>query len=337
MEYVSPIQKIISKMSLRGKLIENLLEFLFSNNYFIFGGTVRDYIIPDKKRSPSDFDIGVNDIEEAIIEIEKKLSFSFFIERDIIKCNNIIAHCKLILKYKFRENMYFVIDISKKEVIGSNIDFDVNGIFMTEKSTYKIIDKMKNYSLSQIINNIQNKQFKIMKSFNVPEKSRWGMGIKESSKQLLEFIKFMERTSKMLNRGWKLDGQLIEDIFQPCLIKKISNLDDRCRICTNKFNKYELELNCCKQILCFSCCYEYIKARFGNSEIPCPFCRGDPFGWKTLNDVQNENLIDLPTFDELGITGGIITTYEGIWSNHEEHSALRNNISLVYSDNDINY
>src|SRR5579885_2079614 len=168
MEFDLPKQKIISKTSLRGKLIENLLDFLFSNKYFIFGGVVRDYIIPKKKKCPNDFDIGVDSIKDAIENIERQLSFCFYFEKESIEYNKDIVHSKITLHYKFRDNMKFILDISPKKIIGSNLDFDINGIYMTEKFTYKIMDKLKDYSLSEITNNIQNKRFQIMKSFDIP-------------------------------------------------------------------------------------------------------------------------------------------------------------------------
>ena len=275
--------KIITKNSLKGKLIDNLIEFLFSHNYFIFGGVVRDYIIPERKREPSDFDIGVENIENAIKKMVKGLSFSFIIKKESLEYKNKIVHSKLILNYKLRTDITFIIDISNKNIIGSNLDFDANGIYMTDKFTFKIMDKLIDHSLSNIIMNIKNKKFKVMKTFKLPEKNRFQMGIRNNSKDLLEYIKFMERTCKMLSRGWKLNKQKLEDIFNPCLIKKVLNKDSKCCICFDIFNKFEIELFCCKQLICFSCCFDHIKARFNNSEIACPFCRGDLFGWKTIN------------------------------------------------------
>lgn len=293
-------ERVVNK-SAKCKLVNSIIKLIFENGYILFGGAVRDYHLSKQKTYPVDFDIGVSDISLAIKYLVENLKFCFDIETNKCKNNNdVIVHAKLNLKYKFpksnspKELIEFCVDISDKSVVGSNLDFDVNGVYMTNDRTYNLVDSMPSDSLCKIIDQINKKRFSVLKTYVKPNNSRFQFGISENSKKLVEFIKIMERVCKMLNRGWKLNGQNLEEIFDPCLIKEMCNENDKhCTICGDDFKKYELELYCCKKIMCFVCAIAHVKSRFNNSEIPCPYCRGDPFGWKTINDnpagSSNEN------------------------------------------------
>lgn len=276
------------KKSMKDKLIEQLFAYIFTNNYLLFGGTVRDYVIPakGKKVYPTDIDIGVDNVKSAIDHIQKNLNFCFDIETDIIngKASEII-HAKVTLTYKFSTKpIKFYIDMSNKKVVGSNLDFDVNGIYMSDIRTYKLVESLNPYSFTELIDKINKKKFNILKTYKPPAGSRTQLGIVESSKKLVEYIKMMERTAKMLHRGWKLEKQTKEEIFEPCLIHVMVEADEEkaCGICGEEFDKYSLQFNCCKKLSCFGCALNHVKSRFNNTEIPCPYCRGDPFGWNTI-------------------------------------------------------
>ena len=297
-------ERAVRQGSAKHKLVDALIKLFFENGYTIFGGCVRDYIIPKYKLYPVDFDIGVDDINEAKTIIINTLCFSFDIEEENIDNNGEINHSKLELTHRFsstKKPIKLTIDISLKKVIGSNLDFDVNSIYMTNDRSFHLVDSIQYNSLTEIINNINRKKFRILKTYKKPIQTRTQMGINESSKKLIEYIKMMDRTSKMLSRGYKLSDQILEEIFEPCLIKKIDNstsnecnISNTCNICASNFKPYELELDCCKQIICFSCAINHIKGRFGNTDIFCPYCRGDLFGWKTTkgntyNDEEEED------------------------------------------------
>ncbi len=287
------MQEPFDKDTCKGKLFKEICELIFSNHYTLFGGTIRDYKISKHKLYPYDIDIGVDDIKSAQKKLIERLKFCFDYESIKNKKKGKTVHIKLNIKYKFDKNIEFCIDISNKQVIGSNIDFDVNGVYMPDKYTYCIVESLSGLELTEIISNINKKRFKIISKYNRPVIKR-NRSIKKNSEKLMEFIKMMQRVSKMLNRGWKLHDQVLEDVFNPCLIKELdeSSLDEfdkDCGICSETFKKYELELNCCKKIICYTCAIKHIKSRFNNSEIPCPYCRGDPFGWLTTNNSINQN------------------------------------------------
>jgi len=300
-------QKRVVKESIKCKLVDELINLFFASGYIFFGGGVRDYIISKKKLYPTDFDIGVNNVKNAKENLITSLKFTFKIEdEDIIK-NNKIVHSKLKLTYKHKESLVLHIDISYKKVVGSNQDFDVNGLYMTNHKTFHLVDSLSSHNLADIIIQITKKKFKVLKTYKKPEKSRMQIGVANSSKKLIEYLKIMERVSKMFGRGWKLNKQKLDEIFEPCLIKKI-NIDEteekNCAICTTEFKTYELELYCCKNIMCFTCAIGHVKERFNNSEIACPYCRGDPFGWETNgysreNDAVEEEEIEEPEEVEL--------------------------------------
>ncbi len=287
-------ERTIRRGSIKHKLVDALIKLFFENGFTLFGGCVRDYIIPKNKLYPVDFDIGVDNIDEARTIITSALLFSFDIEEDNTENNGEINHSKLKLIHKFssdKKPIKFCIDISFKRVIGSNLDFDVNSIYMTNDRSFHLVDSLEYNSLTEIIDNINHKKFRILKTYKKPMRTRTQIGINKSSKKLIEYIKMMDRTSRMLSRGYKLCDQKLEEIFEPCLIKKINECgetdsEQECNICTSKFKTYELELDCCKQMICFSCTLNHIKGRFGNTDIFCPYCRGDPFGWKTIRGDQ---------------------------------------------------
>lgn len=286
--------KIIRKTTTATRLIDELINMFFKNGFILFGGCIRDYIISKKKTYPHDFDIGVDDIEQAIKIINDTLGFTFNISESSTFRENAISHSKLTLEYKFSSKKHPIvlyIDIVPKSIIGAHLDFDVNSICMRSHSDYYIVCNDDSLlSLISIIENINKKKFKVMRTYSKPDFDRRQMGTKINSLRLIEYIKIMERTAKMMSRGYKLNNQKLGDIFEPMLIKNTtqSQKTSECNICSNTFKKYELELNCCKQLICFTCALNHVKGKFHNSEIQCPYCRGDPFGWNTIESTFSD-------------------------------------------------
>jgi hypothetical protein len=279
-------QDLVVKTTIKAQLVDALIALFFEKGYIIFGGCVRDYILTKKKYYPMDFDIGVDSVYDANKTIKDALKFSF----EIMDVDSHQTHSKMILTHKHlksTEPLEFIIDISERNVIGSNLDFDVNGIYMPDAYTFKI-PRTINISLMSIVNNINKKKFRILKAYKPPNVARI-QDIASNSAKVCEYVKMMDRTVKMLNRGWTLNKQNLEDIFVPCLIKKTCDIEEKiCFICSTDYRQYELELDCCKKVMCFPCALNHVKARYSNSEIMCPYCRGDPFGWKT-NGGNNQS------------------------------------------------
>lgn len=273
------------------KIIENLIDFLFEEEYFLFGDIVINYILPskNKKKYPLDINISVYSINESIEQIKAGLSFCFDIKINSINGrNDEQIHATLILTYKFANAIVMNINLFTGEYSVSDVNFDMDGVYMTDRKTIKLVDKLEVESFSELMNNINKKKFRILTKFSPPVGSRAQLGIPESSTKLIDFIKTMEEVTKMFNRGWKLDKQKLEEVFDPCLIHAVDRNNDnqKCELCDNKFHNYSLELYCCKKNICFNCSVEHVKARFNNSEIHCPYCRGDAFGWKTIKPIQ---------------------------------------------------
>ena len=324
--------KVINN-SIKSKLIDSILNLIYNKGYILFGGAVRDYIIPKNKLYPTDIDIGVDNITTALKDLSTELQFCFDVKIDKLMVHGVNHHTKMQLTYKFLNSINFCIDISNKKIIGSNLDFNVNGIYMTNERTYHLVSVLPAKSLCEIIDKINQKKFQIIKTYKRPQLSRSKSGIEISSKNLVEYIKMMDRTSKMLNRDWKLDKQNLDDIFEPNLIKliDINNVEGpnkTCVICSNYFKKYELQLDCCKTNMCFNCTLKHIKSRYNNSEISCPFCRGDPFGWKT---IKIDGLIESSGND---FNSEIEYDYE---ENAIEHSITEIEDDLIYDDDDVSF
>lgn len=297
---MSSIQQIVVKRTLKYKIVNDLILLFFKHNFFIFGGCVRDFILSKNKYYPYDFDIGVDNIDNAKEKLIDALEFCFNIESDdIISKENNVVHSKLKITYKHNatlDPLIFIIDISHKSIIGTNVDFDVNSIYMPNSKTFTLVDSISNTYLIDVIENINKRKFSIIKRFPAPQLSRCEEGIVNNSQKVLEFVKFMERTSKMLNRGWKLKKQNLTDVFDPCLIKEVQ--PDVCTLCRDTFSKYEIETNCCKKELCFTCAVTLIKTNYHNTEINCPFCRGDLFGRKTNHQYYMLQSRDQQTYDD---------------------------------------
>lgn len=266
--------------SIEFTLIDSLFKLIFENQGIICGSPIREYILPlkDNKKCPAELYIWVNYMESFYKTIQSSLKFCFDIKTENYHKNMIMQ-----LKYKFQTNITFIIHIYQKNFPIPNMFIDVNNFTMTHPENYIIPTDI---SIIDIANKINTKIFKVLKTFKIPKGNRRQLGIVESSTNLLCFIETMYHTTLMLENYWTLDGQYIEEIFEPCLIKKTEH-NDNCDICDEQFNKYELELNCCKKVICFKCAINQVKTRFDNSEINCPFCRGDLFGWKT-NKLMSE-------------------------------------------------
>src|SRR5271166_36355 len=119
-------QDLVVKTTIKAQLVDALIALFFEKGYIIFGGCVRDYILTKKKYYPMDFDIGVDSVYDANKTIKDALKFSF----EIMDVDSHQTHSKMILTHKHlksTEPLEFIIDISERNVIGSNLDFDVNG------------------------------------------------------------------------------------------------------------------------------------------------------------------------------------------------------------------
>lgn len=307
-------------------LINKLINFAFEHEYILYGNIIWNYMLVDPKKRviPKVIDLIKHPsikMKDAIKKINDNLKFTFEINKidrhmniegnnehmnedinedndenidnDKDKDKNLTINLELTYNF-FKDNpIKFNLNIHTESIILNEQIFDIDNIIMSNDRTFKLIDDVPSCKFIEIFNNIQSKKFKLNQKFSPPTKSRNKLGITEASNDLLIFIKSMNKTRLLLEKGWKLSDQKIENIFNPCIIHKI-NVNTVCNICNNdlKIYTYGIKLNCCSQILCFNCCIKHINAKFYNSEISCPYCRGDLFGWNTTNTnnlIQHNN------------------------------------------------
>lgn len=279
----------------KNKIVEELFKLLLQT-YSIKGSSVREYIISNKiSEEPINFDVNSMNVMSVDKLIKDNLKFCFNISKRESENNNIIntkLHLKLV--YKFASDVIInitVCEIDPNNMTKDKIDFDIDGLCIIKNlNTYTLCNTL-DYSLGEIINKINLKVFKIMKTFKQPTTSRIQTQIKASSTKLMEFLEIMHKTNNMFIQGWKLDNQQLQDVFEPLLMYESDNLNEdnnKCNICNDKYIKYCLKLYCCSKTLCFQCAIDHVESRFANSEIPCPYCRGDPFGWKTIDINTNK-------------------------------------------------
>ena len=263
----------------------------------IDGGWVRDFVI--RGEIPNDLDLFVRNIPETVKLIKLILGMTFN-----VKCEEndddynidrkgvrIVAEHRTLPSANDPNKKYILsIDINDKAFCTTPPDLDVNCLslssqHMTVKNPLSIAD------LSQIINNIKNKEFVILFKQTKSLISR-SNNIKINSDYVMISIKMQARIAKRLNGGWQIHKinnspteilKYLRKIFNECVIQ-YSKDDGMCALCQEEEfgDKFCCELVCCKNKICFSCAHKHIKARYNNSSIECPYCRGDPFGMKTL-------------------------------------------------------
>lgn len=287
-------------MNKRETLLADLFELVFEQKFNVFGLSAINYFLTEPKNTNTTSINIFKDSEKDVCVLAKKLKkilrFSFDITmhykryEEYDECSydseeeeedEIIRQVTMSLKYKYKKNIDFTINIHHGPFYNLNFTFDFEGICMTDKNTLTINKAVSHsYSLIDAMKSITNKKFRILPSFCVCEHNRKEMGIKQSTKRLLRYIDASKEVVDVLNQGFTLqEDQKLEEIFDPCLIAETAQ--QPCSICHNNMQKYELKLYCCKQFMCFNCSYDYIKSRSDNSEIFCPFCKGDPFGCHT--------------------------------------------------------
>ena len=264
------------------KFIQEIIDYVFEMNYWLYGGTIRDYILPKKKVMPNDIDIGVDDTDHALTCFKTYFEDKFTI--DEIKEDELISYNKhTTIKMIHKEvNDEIMVDISEKKNIGSRLDFDVNGIYMLDNFTYKLVPVLNLLNIGDIMRKINRKKFNLINIY-YPKESRNESNIVKNSLELIEFLKIMYRTTKMFKKGWRLENQTLTEIFKPCLIDNLGK-SLNCTICSKELNDYALKLNCCEKQTCFECGLKFIKNKFYDQEIFCIFCHGDPFGWHTCKE-----------------------------------------------------
>lgn len=261
--------------------IDRLIDILFKNNYMIFRNVVTEYIIL-KKRYSSLIEIisrkiNICKIFKDIRKVLKNNEFNILNENKITDdVNN-----KILLEIQDKNKIIIKLIIYPYNKINDTEIIDIHKLYMKNYDNYLT---SSNNNVIDIINNVNNKRFNILiEEIKKPVVPRMNDIISNSDK-LLYFVCVMRDISLMLNNGYKLNSnQQLENILKPCLIKKMNNNQLNCNICYNKMEKYECELFCCKKEICFTCLINDINARYNNSEIMCPYCRGDLFGWDTIN------------------------------------------------------
>lgn len=298
---------------LRNKIINIILISAFECNLSLFGGAVRSMIL---KEAPNDLDLSYSNTinkDSFLVKIS-----SFF---DISKQEtpyNILMSESYILKSKIVDELSIKIDLVPENMLGVDQDFDVNALKMTDLQTIKIVPNQKNLDIFDVISNIKNKKFTLLKTFGFCP-VRTGSTIIDNSKYVVNYLKIQLRTAKMIENGWQCNNfsnnlsleynniKDYEQIFNPLLFAENKHIDT-CTICMCiPKNKYILEVKCCKKPFCLTCILDYVKERFNNSEISCPNCRGDPFNLKTVNMnkytdtiIQQPNNYDIYEIQEYG-------------------------------------
>lgn len=282
----------------------NVLKLLFSQQCVIYGGTVRDFIIPEKKKKiiPTDIDLFVDDLNYSLKILKILFANDYKIEEVKMEqptyTNKISKSMKLVDNF---DNSEIILDISeKKDGFGNKLDFDINGIYMTDFLTFKLPKELGEESLGELISKINSKKFSIIPIFKIETQAQCFrqkdyLSKVANSLNLIEFVKMMSRTCNMLKRGWKLVDQELFDIFEPCLIEYVGPVKKNCKFMNCEIQQYGLKLYCCEEIVCFCCTLKYIKKNFYQNEICCPFCFCDPFGWNTCsrnNRVQESSESD---------------------------------------------
>lgn len=264
-------------MALRLKILDQLIETLFEIKGCLAGDVLNDYILAKRKTSPNLIEFYCTNIKEKFNKFKERVKFCFHIEQKKY-CVDKSKTYHMILIYKFDEKIKFNI-LFQVQPYSLTTLFDIDHIYMKDKNNYYVGDKI---SLVDIINQINQKKFTILNTYKPPEVTRVQMTVKNHSPLIYDFVRVMHKTCVYLDKGWKLKDQKLEDVFNPCLITSIDReKEQECLICSNGLKKYEIKLHCCGKIICTNCAMDQIVSRYDNTDISCPFCRGDLFNWKS--------------------------------------------------------
>lgn len=296
----------VSKKTLASKLLKDLYQLFFNKDLCVFGISVIEYFLSTPRICSSNIDICIPDEREIPIIIKKLanvLSFSYDIHVKLLgerknisdsddeshdpECtcghsndmNNIIMG-QMDLHYRYVKGVCFHINIHKGPLDEMDFVFDFDAIYALNMETISVNNFCSNYTLADAVKAANEKKFRVIGKQRAPDIDRLDMGIMENTRGLMRYLELSQKTADLLNCGWKIIGPRLDKVFYPCLIGK-SPENSKCSICNDDFKKYELKLDCCSQFICFECSLKYVSSRAHNSEIPCPLCKGDPFGWNT--------------------------------------------------------
>lgn len=286
------------EINLEDSLLENIYELLFDKKLYIYGSTVIDYFLTSPRKHTHTIDAFANkDTDVCVIarKLSNALSFSFNIHLSLIryeKCDEsesdednddndeIIRIVKMTLLYKYADGISYHINLHRGPKYNIELLFDFDSICMKNENHLTLNQVINNYTIADAIKAVNDKKFRLTKGRQVVPEPRKVLGTYESTNRLLKYMEISSKTANLLNKGWKLSNQKLEKLFIPCLIA-VTTKNSKCSICDSKFRKYELKLTCCKQMMCFDCALSYVISRADNTEIFCPFCKGDPFGHNT--------------------------------------------------------
>ena len=288
------------EIDLADKLLENIYTLIFQQKLHVIGLTAIDYFLTNPKKHTHVINV-CPDNDKNVVKIAKKfkkaLSFSFNIHIGYVKFDDCddsyddsesedndeseqVQIAKMTIIYKYSEGIAFHINIHHGPLTSLDIIFDFECISIKNSDTLVVTDLVEDYTMASAVKAIANKKFRLVMGHRPSGIPRNELGPIDSTNELMSYITISANTAELLNNGWKVSGPKLDKVFDPCLITLAPKAN--CSICSNAFRKYELKLTCCQQTICFSCAHEYIHSRACNSEIFCPFCKGDPFGFKTV-------------------------------------------------------
>lgn len=283
---------------IENRLLYDLYQLFFRKDLYVFGISAVDYFLSKSRRHTHVIDVCADDdrhVHKIINKLINVLSFSFNIYIRFIKDGDPECACPhsdhnvedisvatIDLEYKHIPGICFHVNVHQGPLDELDMIFDIDSICVLGMNDLFINNININYSLADAIKATHERKFRLTEIHVAPKESRSEMGIKLNTSRLLRYIAISNKTAELLNNGWKIIGPRLDKVFFPCLIGKTLE-NTNCTICNSEFDKYELKLDCCEQFMCFECAEEYVQSRADNSEIFCPFCKGDPFGWNTID------------------------------------------------------
>lgn len=305
------------KSDIKDNLISVILGFAFANEFFIFGGAVRDWVA------------GENDIKDLDIGFPEGVSIKQF-----INCMNIgfdvggkdvqtpsytedtnITNDKTVIRLTLTSLIFDEIevdvDLVPEKIVNQKLDVDVNGLIMRSSSSVEV--STPNLELKKILHLCATKQFNIMmerKVGTLPNRFGFDGDLKGNHNMLMNWVRFEWRVAKRLNKGWWIEGLgKDENVIKFLKLKNklivskygnnagstlmhINDNSDFCSICQDECrDKYVAQTICCQNKIHYECITRYVSSRKANTEVPCLFCRGDIFGLKTtLEATETINL-----------------------------------------------
>jgi hypothetical protein len=284
---------------------QTLLKLLISESYSIFGGIVRDYLVPcsallqNKYKFNSlikivdnygsllinDFDIQVKSLEHAnliIRNIRNLLNVKKIYKKNKIEYNEYsqyIISVEIVFNSCIGKDIIFMIDFVKCTEVNS-VDFSVNNLQWINNYGFKLIQKTENFYKWIYDNNtnILNIEFHNI-DWNDPEFEK--LCINFISNQIIKKeahfiknklnntpVKIKERFKKLWSHGF-IFSEFKYGNINCFLTNEHFNHDDPCTICFDKFEKNVIVLKTnCDHIFHIDCIYKWNKQK--NS---CPICR----------------------------------------------------------------